>query len=133
MIEKIGIKTPTPKQLVKNLTAATSRKVVLAKWFSRDCDIYIFDEPTRGIDVGAQNRNLPANGTTGKTRRGYHYDLLQLPEVLNMSDRILVMYNGQIVKEFARAEATQEAILSYAIGGGKESAKYAKELLGGEA
>ncbi len=54
----------------------------------------------------------------------------ELPEVLNMSDRILVMYNGQIVKEFARAEATQEAILSYAIGGGEESAKYAKELLG---
>lgn len=133
MIQKIGIKTPTPKQLVKNLSGGNQQKVVLAKWFSRDCDIYIFDEPTRGIDVGAKTEIYRLMEQLAKQGAGIIMISSELPEVLNMSDRILVMYNGQIVKEFTKAEATQEAILSYAIGGGEESAKYAKELLGGEA
>ena len=133
MIQRIGIKTPTPRQLVKNLSGGNQQKVVLAKWFSRDCDIYIFDEPTRGIDVGAKTEIYRLMEQLAKKGAGIMMISSELPEVLNMSDRILVMYNGQIVKEFTRAEATQEAILSYAIGGGEESAKYAKELLGGEA
>ncbi len=133
IIQKIDIKTPTTKQLVKNLSGGNQQKVVLAKWFSRDCDIYIFDEPTRGIDVGAKIEIYRLMENLAKNGAGIIMVSSELPEILNMSDRILVMYNGQIVKEFEKDEATQEDILSYAIGGGEESMKYAKEMLGEEA
>ena len=130
IIQKIDIRTPTTKQLVKNLSGGNQQKVVLAKWFSRDCDIYIFDEPTRGIDVGAKIEIYRLMESLAKNGAGIIMISSELPEILNMSDRILVMYNGQIVKEFEKSEATQEGILSYAIGGGEKSIKYAKELLG---
>ncbi len=129
IIQKIDIRTPTMKQLVKNLSGGNQQKVVLAKWFSRDCDIYIFDEPTRGIDVGAKIEIYRLMENLAKNGAGIIMISSELPEVLNMSDRILVMYEGQIVKEFEKGEATQEDILSYAIGGGEESLKYAQELL----
>ncbi|MCP4397832.1 MAG: sugar ABC transporter ATP-binding protein [bacterium] len=132
MIQKIGVKTPSTKQLVKNLSGGNQQKVVLAKWFSRNCDIYIFDEPTRGIDVGAKIEIYRLMESLAREGAGILMISSELPEVLNMSDRILVMYNGQIVKEFSKEEATQEAILSYAIGGGEDSMKYAKGLLGEE-
>jgi ribose transport system ATP-binding protein len=130
IIQKISIKTPTPKQLVKNLSGGNQQKVVLAKWFLRNCDIYIFDEPTRGIDVGAKVEIYRLMESLAQQGAGIIMISSELPEVLNMSDRILVMYNGRIVKEFARSEATQEMILSYAIGGDESSLKYAKEILG---
>ena len=130
MIQKISIKTPSTKQLVKNLSGGNQQKVVLAKWFSRNCDIYIFDEPTRGVDVGAKVEIYKLMESLAKEGAGIIMISSELPEILNMSDRILVMYNGQIVKEFARSDATQEEILRYAIGGDEESLKYAKELLG---
>ena len=132
IIQKVGVKTPTPKQLVKNLSGGNQQKVVLAKWFTRDCDIYIFDEPTRGIDVGAKIEIYRLMESLVKDGAAIIMISSELPEILNMSDRILVMYNGQIVKEFERNEATQEAILSYAIGGGAESMHYVKEMLGEE-
>ena len=118
---------------MKNLSGGNQQKVVLAKWFSRDCDIYIFDEPTRGIDVGAKIEIYRLMENLAKNGAGILMISSELPEILNMSDRILVMYNGQIVKEFEKHEANQEAILSYAIGGGEDSMKYAKEMLGDEA
>ena len=130
MIQKISIKTPSAKQLVKNLSGGNQQKVVLAKWFSRNCEVYIFDEPTRGVDVGAKVEIYKLMESLAKEGAGIIMISSELPEILNMSDRILVMYNGQIVKEFERSEATQENILSYAIGGGEDSLKYAKELLG---
>jgi len=130
IIQKISIKTPTPRQLVKNLSGGNQQKVVLAKWFLRNCEIYIFDEPTRGIDVGAKVEIYRLMESLAQHGAGIIMISSELPEVLNMSDRILVMYNGRIVKEFARSDATQEMILSYAIGGDAASLKYAKEILG---
>ena len=130
IIQKISIKTPSTKQLVKNLSGGNQQKVVLAKWFSRNCDIYIFDEPTRGVDVGAKVEIYKLMERLAKEGAGIVMISSELPEILNMSDRILVMYNGRIVKEFSKQDATQENILSYAIGGGAESLHYAKELLG---
>ncbi|MEW5814872.1 MAG: sugar ABC transporter ATP-binding protein [Spirochaetota bacterium] len=129
IIKNLDIKTPSVKQLVKNLSGGNQQKVVLAKWFLRSCDIYIFDEPTRGIDVGAKIEIYKLMESLVKSGAGIIMISSELPEVLNMSDRIVVMYNGRIVKEFERDEATQESILSYAIGGGKEAIKYAKEIL----
>ena len=130
IIRKISIKTPTPKQLVKNLSGGNQQKVVLAKWFLRHCDIYIFDEPTRGIDVGAKVEIYRLMENLVQQGAGIIMISSELPEILNMSDRILVMYNGRIVHEFDRKTATQEMILSYAIGGDAASLKYAKEILG---
>jgi ribose transport system ATP-binding protein len=130
LIQKINIRTPSMKQLVKNLSGGNQQKVVLAKWFSRDCVVYIFDEPTRGIDVGAKTEIYRLMESLAKQGAGIIMISSELPEILNMSDRIVVMYNGRIVKHFNKTEATQEAILSYAIGGDQESIKYARELLG---
>lgn len=130
IINRINIKTPSRKQLVKNLSGGNQQKVVLAKWFSRNCDIYIFDEPTRGIDVGAKIEIYQLMSNLVKNGAGIIMISSELPEILNISDRIIVMYNGMIVKKFNKGEATQESILRYAFGGGKGSLKYAKEMLG---
>ncbi len=84
----------------------------------------------RGVDVGAKVEIYKLMESLAREGAGIIMISSELPEILNMSDRILVMYNGRIVKEFARRDATQENILRYAIGGGEESLKHAKELLG---
>jgi ribose transport system ATP-binding protein len=116
MSESVGVKTPSLRQLVRNLSGGNQQKVVLSKWFVRNCDVYIFDEPTRGIDVGAKveiyrlMQNLAANGA------GIIMVSSELIEVMNMSDRIAVVSNGRIVHEFERGEATDEVVMSWALG-----------------
>jgi len=124
VVDKMKIKTPTSRQIVKNLSGGNQQKIVLAKWFLRNCDIYIFDEPTRGIDVGGKIEiyrlieNLARNGA------GIMMISSELSEVLNISDRILVMYNGKIVREFNRGKANQEDVLSYALGADRSLTQY---------
>ena len=90
--------------------------MVLSKWFVRQCEIYIFDEPTRGIDVGAKveiyrlMQELAANGAAIIMISS------ELLEVMNMSDRIAVVYGGRIVRVFDRGEATDEEVMGYALG-----------------
>jgi ribose transport system ATP-binding protein len=106
----------TPTQAVRQLSGGNQQKVVLGKWVAGDARIFIFDEPTRGVDVGAKveiynlmNR-LTANGA------GIIMISSELPELLGMSDRILVMRRGRIHAEFNAADATQERVLSAALG-----------------
>ena len=116
MSKNVGVRTPSLNQLVRNLSGGNQQKVVLSKWFVRDCKIYIFDEPTRGIDVGAKveiyrlMQELAANGAAIIMISS------ELPEVMNMSDRIAVVYDGRIVKEFNRGEASDEVVIGYALG-----------------
>lgn len=116
MSKNVGVRTPSLNQLVRNLSGGNQQKVVLSKWFVRDCEIYIFDEPTRGIDVGAKveiyrlMQELATNGAAIIMVSS------ELPEVMNMSDRIEVVYDGRIVKEFKRGEASDEEVMSYALG-----------------
>ena len=121
IIEKMDIKTPSINQLVKNLSGGNQQKVVLAKWFLRECDVYIFDEPTRGIDVGAKVEIYRLMEGLAKGGAAIIMISSELPEILNISDRILVMYNGKIVQEFEKGKASQENILRYAIGEGNDS------------
>ena len=113
-IEKLGIRTPSGEQTAKNLSGGNQQKVVLAKWLSTDANVLFFDEPTRGIDVGARAeiyalmRQLAAQG------KGILMVSSDLPEVLGMSDRIYVMSHGRIAGELPRAEASQERILALA-------------------
>ncbi len=116
IIRDIAIKTPSTKQQAQNLSGGNQQKVVLSKWFIRDCDLYIFDEPTRGIDVGAKleiyklMQNLAAAGA------GIIMVSSELTEIMNMSDRIEVVYDGRIVKEFAKGEASEEEVMEYSLG-----------------
>jgi ribose transport system ATP-binding protein len=115
-VEALRIKTLGPTQLAAHLSGGNQQKVVLAKWLARAADILIFDEPTRGIDVGAKVEiyNLMNELTT----RGAGILMIssELPEILGMSDRILVMRDGAIAAELARSEASQESVLAAALG-----------------
>ncbi len=113
-IDALRIKTPSARQKVMFLSGGNQQKVVLAKWMLTKARIFIFDEPTRGIDVGAKVEvyRLMNELLTG----GAAIVMIssELPEVLGMSDRILVMREGEIVARFDSGEATQESIMSYA-------------------
>ncbi|MGI6170030.1 MAG: sugar ABC transporter ATP-binding protein [Christensenellales bacterium] len=117
MVDALRIKTPNLRQRVNFLSGGNQQKVVLAKWLYMDCDVLIFDEPTRGIDVGAKVEIY--NLMTELAKRGAAIIMVssELPEVLGMSDRIIVMHEGKITGEMMREEADQEKILYCATGG----------------
>jgi len=116
MIETMNIKTPSARQLVRYLSGGNQQKVILAKWFLHNCKVYIFDEPTRGIDVGAKVEIYKLMQNLAKDGAGVVMVSSELPEVLNMSDRIEVVFGGRIVKEFRRNEADSETVMEYALG-----------------
>jgi ribose transport system ATP-binding protein len=113
-ISALSIKTPSPRQKVMFLSGGNQQKVVLAKWLLTEADIFIFDEPTRGIDVGAKVEVYRLMNALLAKGAAIIMISSELPEVLGMSDRILVMREGRIVAEFDRAIATQEKIMSFA-------------------
>ena len=122
IIDSIGVRTPSPRQLVRFLSGGNQQKVVLSKWFIRDCDIYIFDEPTRGIDVGAKVEIYRLMQTLAQRGAAVIMVSSELIEVLNMSHRLAVVFQGRIVKEFAHGEATEEDVMHYALGVAQEQA-----------
>ena len=114
-LKELNIKAPSIEVLAKNLSGGNQQKVVLAKWLVANSKLYIFDEPTRGIDVGAKREiYLLMNELL---RKGAAIIMIssELPEVLGMADRILVMNTGCILGELSHAEATQEKIMDLAI------------------
>ncbi len=113
-IDMLNIKTPSLDQLLFNLSGGNQQKVVVAKWLIRNSDILIFDEPTRGIDVGAKSEIYTLMNEL--TREGKSIIMIssELPEILRMSDRIIVMCEGRITGELNIEEATQEAIMERA-------------------
>jgi len=120
MVSNLGIRTPSLSQTVRNLSGGNQQKVVLSKWFVRRCDVYIFDEPTRGIDVGAKVEIYKLMESLAAEGAGIIMVSSELLEVMNVPNRIAVVYNGSIVKEFRRGEATEEEVMSYALGLGRK-------------
>ena len=116
-IKDLRIATPSPKRIVQFLSGGTQQKVVLAKWLCTEAKIFIFDEPTRGIDVGAKAEIHAFMNELVKNGAAVLMISSELPEVLGMSDRIYVMREGQIIKELSCQEATQEKIIGFAMGG----------------
>lgn len=116
MITDLSIKTPGPNFIVLNMSGGNQQKVVLARWLSIGTHIFILDEPTRGIDVGSKSEIYQIMDELTKKGVGIIMISSELPEVLGMSDRIMVMRQGTIVKELSRAEASEEAIMKYAVG-----------------
>ena len=115
-IEELEIKTPSPEQLVRNLSGGNQQKVVLAKALATQCEILIFDEPTRGIDVGAKQEIYILMRKLADAGHTILMVSSDMPELIGMSDRMLIMRSGQITGVLPREEFSQETILEYAAG-----------------
>ena len=116
-IKELNIITPSSAQRAGNLSGGNQQKVVLAKWLCTKADVIIFDEPTRGIDVGAKKEIYAFMNDLVKAGKAILMISSELPEIIGMSDRIYVMRDRRIVKELSAGEATQELIISYAMEG----------------
>jgi ABC-type sugar transport system ATPase subunit len=116
-VEKLQIKVSGHNQLASQLSGGNQQKVVLAKWLERNAEILIFDEPTRGIDVGAKYEIYQWMNKLAKAGKGILMISSELPEVLGMSDRILVMKEGELMGELNNGpDVTQETLMALAIG-----------------
>jgi ribose transport system ATP-binding protein len=113
-VQKLRIKTPSTAQLVRNLSGGNQQKVVIAKWLAKDCDVLIFDEPTRGIDVGAKEEIYGLLRDLADQGKAIVMISSELPEVLRLANRIAVMAEGRLTAVLDNADATQENVMDYA-------------------
>uniref|UniRef100_A0A7V4TYI7 Sugar ABC transporter ATP-binding protein n=1 Tax=Candidatus Caldatribacterium saccharofermentans TaxID=1454753 RepID=A0A7V4TYI7_9BACT len=118
-VRSLRIVTPTIYQLARNLSGGNQQKVVVAKWLCASPKVLIVDEPTRGIDVGAKAEIYHIVADLAERGMGIIFISSEIEEILGMSDRILVMYEGEVTAEIPREEATQEKVMYYATGGEK--------------
>ncbi|ABX31368.1 ABC transporter related [Petrotoga mobilis SJ95] len=118
IIKQVGIKTPSEKQLVANLSGGNQQKVATGKWFLSDAEVFIFDELTKGVDVGSKVEIYELIGDLVQDGKGVIYASCEFGEILGLTDRIYVMYNGTVVKELVTKDTTEEELLYYAAGGG---------------
>lgn len=114
--ESLKIKAPNQDVLIQSLSGGNQQKVVLAKWLFTDCDIFIFDEPTRGIDVGAKYEIYQLMNRLTDHGKAIIMISSEMPEIIGMSDNVIVMHNGEITGKFKREELTQEKIMTSAAG-----------------
>jgi ABC-type sugar transport system ATPase subunit len=115
-VKNLDIKTPSQHALTKNLSGGNQQKVVLAKWLFTDSDILIFDEPTRGIDVGAKYEIYQLMNRLTEEGKSVIMVSSELPEIIGMSDRVLVLHNGRVTGEYTRDQFDQELIMKNAAG-----------------
>jgi ABC-type sugar transport system ATPase subunit len=115
-VDKLAVKTPSVSQLVKYLSGGNQQKIVIAKWLASQARILIFDEPTRGIDVGAKVEVRELINELAK--QGVCVILIssELPEILGMCDRVMVMHEGRVTGDFEAVWTSEEEILHYASG-----------------
>lgn len=116
MVKLLRIVTPNTQKKVKELSGGNQQKVVLARWLTSDCDIILFDEPTRGIDVGAKQEIYELIIELAAQGKAIIFISSEMSELLGMSDRIVVMHEGVIMGELSKAEATQDKVLRLASG-----------------
>ncbi|MDP9316298.1 MAG: sugar ABC transporter ATP-binding protein [Chloroflexota bacterium] len=113
-VKALAIKTPSVRQKVRNLSGGNQQKVIIGKWLTANTDILIFDEPTRGIDVGAKSEIYKLLNELSSQGKSIIMISSELPEILRMSHRVLVMCEGRVTGELPIAEATQERIMHLA-------------------
>ncbi|WP_081864060.1 sugar ABC transporter ATP-binding protein [Mycetocola saprophilus] len=114
-ITKLGIRTPSDRQLVKNLSGGNQQKVVLARWLATKPRLLLLDEPTRGVDVGAKAEIYAIIDELARAGVAILMVSSELPEVLGLADRVYVMASGRITGELSREDATEESILALAM------------------
>ncbi|MHB8063919.1 MAG: ATP-binding cassette domain-containing protein, partial [Ruminiclostridium sp.] len=115
-IKKLNIKTPSQNQVIKFLSGGNQQKVVLGKWLMTHPQILIFDEPTRGIDIGAKTEIYKIISDLANQGNTIIFISSEMEEVLGMCDRIIVFHEGVVSGELKREEATQEKLLKLATG-----------------
>jgi len=115
-IEALNIKTPSRKQIVNFLSGGNQQKVVIGKWLLCEPDVLILDEPTRGIDVGAKYEIYKMMNLLAKEGKAILMISSEMPELLGMSDRVIVLHEGEVTGEFLREEFDQEKIMACAAG-----------------
>jgi ribose transport system ATP-binding protein len=120
LIGRLNVRPPNPDSIVESLSGGNQQKVVLGKWLATDPKILLLDEPTRGVDVGAKSEIHRLVGEL--KRRGVAILMVssELPEVLGVADRIVVMHEGKSVAELGRGTTEQE-VMRHALGGVEES------------
>ena len=116
MAQKMGVKTPHLRQPVQYLSGGNQQKVVLGKWLALKPRLLLLDEPTRGIDVGAKQEIYRIMEQLAEEGVGILFVSSEMPEILGMSDRIIVMHEGRISGELARAQFSEEAVMQLATG-----------------
>lgn len=119
-VSELGIKAAGITQLTAYLSGGNQQKVAIGKWLGTEADVFLFDEPTKGVDVGAKSDIFRIIGRLAQQGKGIVYFTCEFAEALGLADRILVMCDGVIVKSFARGEATQEDLLYFASAGREE-------------
>ena len=115
MIERLLIKTPSREQYAMNLSGGNQQKIVVAKWLNTDAKIFIFDEPTRGIDVGAKYEIYVLINQLVQEGKSVIMISSELPEVLEMSDRVLVINKGKVAAELTGEAMNAQSVMGYAI------------------
>lgn len=126
LVKNLRIHTPGIEQLVRNLSGGNQQKVVISRGLDSDARVFIFDEPTKGIDVGAKAEIYRLIGRLAKEGAGIIYISTELPEILGLCDRVLVMFGGRIMKQLNIMDTTKEEVLFYVMGG----EKYGKQTVG---
>ena len=119
MIGKLGVKTPSEKTIVENLSGGNQQKIAIGKWLVADAELYMFDEPTKGVDVGAKKDIYTLITQLAEKGKSVIYASSELAEIMGICDRIYVMYDGKIVKEVRKEETNEEMLLLYSTGGGE--------------
>jgi simple sugar transport system ATP-binding protein len=117
MIDNLGIKTPSEYQQVALLSGGNQQKVVVGKWLVSDSEIYIFDEPTKGVDVGAKRDIFKLIEELAAQGKGVLYTSCEFSEILAIADRAYIMFDGEIVKEVKVPETSEKELLYYSTGG----------------
>ena len=115
--DMLSIKAPSLERQIKYLSGGNQQKVVFAKWLCAESKIYFFDEPTRGIDVGAKSEMYKIINMLVSEGNAVVVISSELPEILGVCDRIAVFHEGRLTGTLDRAQATQESIMHYALGG----------------
>ena len=121
-VKSLSIKTPSVKQKVAYLSGGNQQKVAVAKWLAADCDVYIFDEPTKGVDVGAKQDIFRLINDITKRGNSVIYASCENSELLSITDRIYVLFDGHVMAELETAKTNEDEIMHYAVG---STTKYA--------
>ncbi|WP_164491727.1 sugar ABC transporter ATP-binding protein [Staphylospora marina] len=117
LIERLSVRAPSPHHDIRFLSGGNQQKVAIGKWLETDADVYMFDEPTKGIDLGAKQDVLRFIRALADKGKGVLYFTSDIGELFTVADRILVMADGEITGEWTRDEATPETIMHAAAGG----------------
>lgn len=119
IVEQLNVRTPSVDQRVAFLSGGNQQKVAIGKWLAADCDIYLMDEPTKGVDVGAKSEIYQLIQELAAQGKCILYFSCENSEILSLTDRVYVMYNGTVSAELKTSETNEEEILYYATGGTK--------------